>query len=421
MKVLKGDILYPVSMQTLAEHKGGYIVLSESGEILFVGDKLEEKYKDLPVTDYGHNLIIPSFVDMHLHAPQYPMLGMGMDMELIDWLSAYVYKTEARFADAEYARRIYRKLADELISWGTTRVVMFSSLHTEATWILMEELEKAGVTGYVGKVNMDRNGSPLLQETTEESMRETLRWLDGCKRFKYVQPIITPRFTPSCTDELMAFLGNLAKERDLRVQSHLSENVGEVEWVKSLYPDCKYYWETYDKYGLWKSHTVMAHCVHSDKEERRAMREAGVVMAHCADSNINLSSGIAPVRAMMDEGVWVTFGSDIAGGAHIAMPNVIAMSIRASKLRAMMDEKQPRYLSVAEAYYLGSAAGAQYFDPRPVFSAGTKLHAVVVDESNFTEPAREISMVERFERAIYRMTAQDLSAVWSEGRLVRSK
>ncbi len=421
MKVLKGDILYPVSMQTLAEHKGGYIVLSESGEILFVGDKLEEKYASIPVTDYGSNLIIPSFVDMHLHAPQYPMLGMGMDMELIDWLSAYVYKTEARFADAEYARRIYRKLADELISWGTTRVVMFSSLHTEATWVLMEELEKAGVTGYVGKVNMDRNGSPLLQETTEESMAETLRWLDGCKRFKYVQPIITPRFTPSCTDELMAFLGNLAKERDLRVQSHLSENLGEVEWVKELHPDCKYYWETYDKYGLWKSHTVMAHCVHSDKNERSAMREAGVVMAHCADSNINLSSGIAPVRAMMDEGVWVAFGSDIAGGAQIAMPNVIAMSIRASKLRAMMDEKKPRYLSVAEAYYLGSAAGAQYFDPRPVFSPGTKLHAVVVDESAFTESARELSMVERFERAVYRMTAHDLTAVWSEGRLVRGK
>ena len=110
-----------------------------------------------------------------------------------------------------------------------------------------------------------------------------------------------------------------------------------------------------------------------------------------------------------------------AGGAQIAMPNVIAMSIRASKLRAMMDEKKPRYLSVAEAYYLGSAAGAQYFDPRPVFSEGTKLHAVVVDESNFTESARELSMVERFERAVYRMTAHDLTAVWSEGRLVRGK
>ena len=421
MKALKGDILYPVTMQTPAEHKGGYVVLSDSGEILFVGDKLEEKYADVPVTDYGDNLIIPAFVDMHLHAPQYPMLGMGMDMELIDWLSAYVYKTEARFADAEYARRIYHKLADELISWGITRVVMFSSLHTEATWILMEELEKAGVTGYVGKVNMDRNGSPELQETTEQSMAETLRWLDGCHRFKYVKPIITPRFTPSCTDELMAFLGKLANERNLRVQSHLSENLGEVEWVRELHPDCKYYWETYDKYGLWKSHTVMAHCVHSDKNERRAMREAGVVMAHCADSNINLSSGIAPVRAMMDEGIWVAFGSDIAGGAQIAMPKVITMSIRASKLRAMMDEKKPRFLSVPEAYYLGSAAGAQYFDPRPVFSPGTKLHAVVIDEGSFTEPAREISMVERFERAIYRMGPKDVAAVWSEGRLVRGK
>lgn len=137
-----------------------------------------------------------SFADMHLHAPQYPMLGMGMDLPLLDWLNTYTFKTEARFADTDYARRVYRRLAGDLITNGTTRVCMFSSLHTEATWILMEELERAGVTGYVGKVNMDRNALPgVLEETTEESVRETIRWLDGC-RFEHVRPIITPRFTP---------------------------------------------------------------------------------------------------------------------------------------------------------------------------------------------------------------------------------
>ena len=163
---------------------------------------------------------MPSFVDMHLHAPQYPMLGMGMDLPLIDWLNTYTFKTEARFEDSDYARRIYKKLASDLITSGTTRVCMFSSLHTD--------------TGYVGKVNMDRNGSPELQETTEQSKRETLRWLDACGRFKTVKPILTPRFTPSCTDELMSWLGKLAAERGLYVQSHLSENKGEIAWVKEL-------------------------------------------------------------------------------------------------------------------------------------------------------------------------------------------
>ena len=182
----------------------------------------------------------------------------------------------------------------------------------------MEELEKAGVTGYVGKVNMDRNGSPELQETTEQSKRETLRWLDACGRFQTVKPILTPRFTPSCTDELMSWLGKLAAERGLYVQSHLSENKGEIAWVKELCPDCAQYWESYDRAGLWKDHTVMAHCVHSDARERSAIRQAGVVVAHCPDSNINLCSGIAPVRQMLNEGLWVTLGSDIAAGSSLS-------------------------------------------------------------------------------------------------------
>src|SRR5699024_6401253 len=134
----------------------------------------------------------------------------------------------------------------------------------------------AGVTGYVGKVNMDRNSLPgVLEETTEQSMAETLRWLEACGDFRLVKPMLTPRFTPSCTDQLLAFLGKLSAERGLPVQSHLSENQAEVDWVRQLYPDCTQYWETYAKYGLWNNRTLMAHCVWSDQRERAAMKEAG--------------------------------------------------------------------------------------------------------------------------------------------------
>jgi len=363
---------------------------------------------------------MPSFVDMHLHAPQYPMLGMGMDLPLIDWLNTYTFKTEARFEDSDYARRIYKKLASDLITSGTTRVCMFSSLHTDATLILMEELEKAGVTGYVGKVNMDRNGSPELQETTEQSKRETLRWLDACGRFQTVKPILTPRFTPSCTDELMSWLGKLAAERGLYVQSHLSENKGEIAWVKELCPDCAQYWESYDRAGLWKDHTVMAHCVHSDEREREAMREHGVVTAHCAGSNINICSGVAPVRTLLREGNLVTLGSDIAGGALLAMNKVITMSIRASKFRHMQSDGKDEFLTVEEGYYLGSSAGHEYFGGHGGFVPGDYIHAIVVDDSDFTEAAHPLSVRERFERAIYMMHRHNIVSVWSEGKNVES-
>ena len=414
---LRGTLLYSSSPDTIEILDDGWL-LCRNGKAAGVFRQKPERFKNLDVLDYSGKLIIPGMTDLHLHAPQFSFRGLGMDLELLDWLNTYTFKTEARFEDSDYARRIYKKLASDLITSGTTRVCMFSSLHTDATLILMEELEKAGVTGYVGKVNMDRNGSPELQETTEQSKRETLRWLDACGRFKTVKPILTPRFTPSCTDELMNWLGKLAAERGLYVQSHLSENKGEIAWVKELCPDCAQYWESYDHAGLWKDHTVMAHCVHSDEREREAMREHGVVTAHCAGSNINICSGVAPVRTLLREGNLVTLGSDIAGGALLAMNKVITMSIRASKFRHIQTDGKDEFLTVEEGYYLGSSAGHEYFGGHGGFVPGDYLHAIVVDDSDFTEAAHPLSVRERFERAIYMMHRHNIVSVWSEGKNV---
>ena len=400
-QVLRGNIIQAPRLGELDIREHGYLVL-EDGVVQGVYDALPQALASAPITDYGDRLIMQSFVDMHLHAPQYPMLGMGMDLPLLDWLNTYTFRTEARFADPDFARRTYRRLASDLITNGT-----------------MEELERAGVTGYVGKVNMDRNALPgILQETTEESVSETLRWLDGC-HFEHVRPIITPRFTPSCSNELMAALGRIARDRGLYVQSHLSENRGEIAWVKELHPDCAQYWETYDKYGLWKDHTVMAHCVHSDARECAAIRRAGVVVAHCAGSNINLCSGVSPVREMLQQGIWVTLGSDIAGGAQLPMYKVITMSIRASKIKRMETDWSEDFLTVPEGYYLGTTAGHRYFGGGDGFAVGQPLHAIVVDDGDFPEPVRPLTVRERFERAIYMLHRHNITAVWSHGRQVK--
>ena len=277
----------------------------------------------------------------------------------------------------------------------------------------MEELERAGVCGAVGKVNMDRSGGPA-QEGTEESLRETLRWLEAC-RFAHIRPILTPRFIPSCTDGLLEALGELARERDLPVQSHLSENQGEIALVARLHPDCAHYWEGYRKFGLWKEGTLMAHCVHSGEAEQEAMAESGVWAVHCAASNVNLCSGTAPVRRLLERGVRVALGSDIAGGDQLAMNRVIAASIRASKVRQM--ETGEAFLTVPEAYYLGSTAGHAYFGGGG-FATGQPLHAIVVDDGEMPRPVRELRLEERFERAVYLMEKRHIRAVYSEGRKV---
>ena len=416
--ILKGTILSAPAFGELEAVENGYLV-AEDGVIRGVYETLPDTYAHAEVEDWGDALILQSFSDMHLHAPQYPMLGMGLDLPLMDWLKKYPFPLEAKYTDTGYARTVYRKLAHDLAANGTTRVCMFSSLHRPATLVLMEELEAAGITGCVGKVNMDRSAVDYLSETTEESKRETLQWLEDSKRFTNIRPMLTPRFTPSCTDELLCFLGDLAHRYDIPVQSHLSENDAEIETVLQLCPDCGQYWESYAKRGLWTSRTLMAHCVWSDARERKAMADAGVTMVHCGDSNWDLCSGTAPVRAMLDEGVKVCLGSDCAGGDNIDMFHAVVGAIRASKVRYMMDGKVRPFLSVAEAWYLAVSAPNEFFGEKPGFAPGNRLNVMVLADDQELAP-HPLTTAERLDRAVYRRQKNAIRAVYSGERKIYS-
>ena len=411
---LKGNLIWAEKPGEMKMLPGGYILM-EGEEIKTVAQSLPAEYADVRVEDYGDSIITPSFSDMHLHAPQFPMMGMAMDLQLLEWLQNYAFPTEARYAEDDFARRTYKMLARELIARGTTRVCIFSSLHRRATNILMDELEAVGITGYAGKVNMDRNGGENLQETTEESIEETIRWIEENADRKLVKPMLTPRFIPSCTDELMEALGKIAKEHpEIPTQSHLSENLEEIEWVKQLHPDCTHYYQAYEKYGLWKDGTVMAHCVYCDEKERRAMKDAGVWAIHCPDSNTNIASGIAPIRILLDEGVKVAMGSDVAGGAKLSMPEAATDAVRVSRLRWLFSGKKEQFLSIADVLYLITGAGQEYFGAKAGFGAGDKLHAVVLDDAHLAyNPA--ITLDRRLERIFYQFTTACVKAVYSEG------
>ena len=417
-RILKGAIVSAPALGRLDCLEDGYLV-AEDGVIRGVYETLPAQFAGEEIEDWTGDLILQSFSDMHLHAPQYPMLGMGLDMPLMDWLVAYPFPLEAKYADTDYARRVYSKLARDLVERGTTRVCIFSSLHRGATLVLMEELEKAGITGYAGKVNMDRSMVDYLSETTEESKAETLRWLEECGRFQNIRPMITPRFTPSCSDELMYFLGDLVKKHDLPVQSHLSENDAEIETVLSLCPDCEAYWQSYAKRGLWTDRTLMAHCVWSDKAERAAMKEAGVTVVHCGDSNWDLCSGTAPVREMLNEGVKVCLGSDCAGGDNIDMFHSVVAAIRASKVKHLESGKKLDFLTVPEAWFLAVSAPNAFFGEQPGFAPGNRLNAMVLRDDEELAPY-PLDAAKRLERAVYRRQKDCIRAVYSGERKVYS-
>lgn len=416
--VLKGDILWSRTPQDMTICENQYVVC-EDGVCAGVFPTLPEHFASLPVHDYTGKLIIPGLVDLHAHAPQYAFRSLGMDLELLDWLDTQTFPQEARYADPDYARRAYTLFVDDLRRSSTTRAVLFGTLHADATLTLMGLLEDSGLITRVGKVNMDRNSPDCLrEESAAASLAATRQWLDGCRDFTRSRPILTPRFIPSCSDALMEGLRDLQRETGLPVQSHLSENQGEIAWVSELCPDSTGYGDAYDRFGLFGGDgcpTIMAHCVWSDEAERARMKQNGVFVAHCPQSNVNLSSGIAPVRAFLNEGLSVGLGSDIAGGVHLSMLRAIADTIQVSKLRWRLQDASLAPITLPEAFYLATRGGGAFFGKVGAFESGFEFDALVLDDAMLPCPFA-LSPLERLTRVVYLADDRAVTHKYVSGR-----
>lgn len=413
--VLRGNVLYTPQCGALSVHPHSYLVC-EGGQVAGIFEELPEVYRNFPVEDFGDKMILPGLVDLHVHAGQYAFRGLGMDQELLAWLEQNAFPEESRFADASYAARAYPIFVDALRRSATTRACIFATLHRPATLQLMQLLEDAGMPCYVGKVNMDRNSPDTLRETTEESLAETRRWLEESRDFSQVRPILTPRFIPSCTDALMAGLGRLQQEFQVPAQSHLSENLSEIDWVQSLCPDTRFYGEAYDRVGLFGGAcpTIMAHCVWSGPEERALLKENGVFIAHCPQSNMNVSSGIAPIKQYLREGQRVGLGSDVAGGAHLSIFRAMTDAIQCSKLRWRLVDQDTPALTLPEALYMATKGGGAFFGKVGSFEPGYAFDAVVVDDSDLPT-THTCTLEERLERFVYLSDGQPF-AKYAAGR-----
>lgn len=418
--VLKGNICYSRSPSELETVEAGYLVCVD-GRSAGVYEELPDAYKGLPVRDYGDRLIIPGLVDLHLHAPQYSFRGLGMDLELLDWLNQRTFPEEARYSDLDYAKKAYSIFGENMKRSATTRACIFGTIHREATELLMDIMEATGLKTMVGKVNMDRNSPDFLREENDAvSQEETLRWLEEIEgKYKNTEPILTPRFIPSCSDKLMERLGALQRKTKLPVQSHLSENKGEIEWVRELCPWAESYGHAYDHFGLFggEAKTIMAHCVWSQGKELDLMEERRVYIAHCPQSNVNLSSGIAPVREYLNRGMNIGLGTDVAGGSGESIFRAMADAIQVSKLRWRLVDESLKPLTIEEAFYLGTKGGGSFFGKVGSFEEGYEMDAVVLDDSYLAHP-QELTVKERLERFVYLGDERSITAKYAAGMAI---
>ena len=425
--VIKGNFCQTKNPRELDLSEGSFAVCVNglSGGVF---KELPEEYKNLPLYDYGDSLIFPGMVDLHVHAPQYAFRGMCMDLELMDWLNRYTFPEEEKYEDLAYAEKAYGMFVEALKKGATTRSCIFATRHRYATELLMKLMEESGLVSYVGKVNMDREASEALTEASADiSAYTTFGWINAVKdRFQNTKPILTPRFIPCCTDKLMEELREIQMAYGIPVQSHLSESKGEIDFVKFLRPDNPFYGDSYNDYDLFGKNddintdvkTVMAHCVWSTDEEVELMRRNGVFVAHCPASNMNLTSGIAPIRKYLDLGLNVGLGSDVAGGHSDSLFRAITDAIQVSKMYFRMVDEAYKPLVFSEAFYLATKGGGAFFGKVGSFEAGYEFDAIVMDDSVLPHP-QSLSLAERMERAVYLgLDGKKITAKFVAGRKI---
>lgn len=407
--VLYGHIFSPMPDKKIAVFENSYLVC-ENGATAGVFRTLPVRFQSLPVEDFSDKLIVPGLVDLHIHAPQFTFRGLGMDYELLDWLNTQAFPEETRYEDLDYAEKAYSLFCESMKKSATTRACIFATKHRAATKLLFDLMEETGLVSYVGKINMDREAPEPLKETSaEQSAYDTFGWLneiDG--KYERTLPILTPRFIPSCSDKLLEELREVRRAYKLPIQSHLSENPGEIEWVRSLRPDAAFYGDAYDIYDLFGERneasrgakTVMAHCVWSSEAEVTRMLENGVFVAHCPASNMNLSSGIAPIRQYLSKGLHIGLGSDVAGGQSESIFRAMTDAIQVSKLYWRLVDEKAKPLTFDEAFYLATRGGGEFFGKVGSFEEGYEFDAVVLDDSKLLHP-RAFTPRERLEQMVY--------------------
>lgn len=405
----------------------------EDSYMLVVDGKIASISSEKPSGDYEvvetekQQLILPGFVDTHIHAPQYVFAGCGLDLPLLEWLNKYTFPAETKFSSMEHAQRVYEALLQKTVAHGTTTACYFATIWTESSKLLAKLCQEHGQRAFVGKVSMDRNSPPTYCEETSAAIKSAQEFVEEFPETEFVKPIITPRFVPTCTSELMNSLSDIQKKHpDLLIQSHVDENLGEIAWVKELHPESASYTAAYDDHGLLGHNTILAHACHMTDIELDLMAERGASIAHCPSSNFQLYSGALDVRNAQAHNVTVGLGTDVAGGPSPSMIDSMRNALICSRtILFLKRQKGEEYtpLTVPEVLALATEEGAKALglgDKIGNFIVGKDFDAVIADPSRGAgDVFGEESISDLLEKFVQRGDDRNIAKVFVKGKCIK--
>jgi guanine deaminase len=386
----------------------------------------------------ANQVLLPGLVDLHIHAPQWPQLGKALDVPLEVWLQKHTFPLEARYSDLAFAREVYADLVAGLLANGTTTAVYFATIHMEASLALAETCLEKGQRAFVGKVAMD--DPDQCPDFYRDSDAATA--LDEMRRFIHavgelsptddplVRPVITPRFIPSCTDELLEGLGKLAAETGCLIQTHCSESDWEKDFVKARFG--KTDTEVLADFGLLREHTILAHSNFVTDDDLDLIRERGAAVAHCPLSNIYFANAVFPLRAALDRNVRVGLGTDISGGHSPSILDGCRHALMAARARqggvdpALAPAERGiahSQITVAEAFWLATAGGGEALGLKVgKFEPGYQFDALLIDQdapgSNIRTWPELDSPEDVFQKIVLNAMRTNIKRIWVGGDYV---
>ncbi len=349
------DPFYQVESESVRYIPDGLLIL-EDGKIKELGayDLLKDQYAALPITSYVGRLIMPGFIDTHIHFPQTEMIA-AYGEQLLEWLNQYIFPTERKFSDRAYAQKVAAIFLDELLKNGTTTALVFTAVFPVCTEAFFEESSRRNLRMIAGKVMMDRNAPDYLTDTAETSYQDSKALIQKWHKNGRSLYAVTPRFAITSTNEQLGLARKLLDEfPDLYLHTHLSENVNEVAWVKELFPDSSGYLDVYDQAGLVRDRAVFAHGVHLTDEELKRLSAAKAAIAFCPTSNLFLGSGLFRLEQAKsaEHPVKVGLGTDVGAGTSFSLLQTANEAYKVAQLRQQT-------LSPFQALFLATLGGAR--------------------------------------------------------------
>ncbi|ECV5255487.1 guanine deaminase [Salmonella enterica subsp. houtenae] len=421
-------------------NKAGYIAriipTDEPDYVVFLNEARKANIlRELKQGEY----LLPGFIDLHIHAPQWPNLSKALDRPLEEWLQEYTFPLESRYSDMEYARENYQHLVKTLLANGTTTAVYFATIHREASVELGRICLQQGQRALVGKVAMDdKNACPenYRDASAFSAIEETRRFIDDIKQLPgndnaLILPVITPRFIPCCTTELLEGLGKLAQETGCHIQTHCSESDWEHNFVLKKYSQTDT--QALKRFGLLSRKTVLAHSNHITDEDMDIIKGVDAGIAHCPISNFYFANSVFPLRKAIDKQLNVGLGSDISAGFSPSLFDACRHAVVASKAlndgvdaRISAEQRgcQSASISFAEAFWLATAGGGIVLDlPIGKLDTGYLFDAMIVDTNSATSNIfiyeDQDTPHDILQKIIYNTQRSDISVVWVGGKQVR--